>query len=91
MKRKKKISNKEKAEIILAGIKGSSVADICNQYGISQSQYNQWRDQFLSNVDRIFDADKEDARIEELAEENKEYREVIADLNSELKRSERLW
>ena len=62
MKRRKTRSNKEKAEIVLAGIKGRRVVDICNQYGINQSQYYQWRDQLLSNLEKVFDTDKKDAR-----------------------------
>ena len=38
MKRKIR-SNKEKAEIVLAGTKGMKVSIICNQYSINQSQY----------------------------------------------------
>ena len=90
MKRKKR-SSKEKLEIVIAGIKGTKVSTICNQYGINQSQYYLWRDQFLSKAESVFDADKKDSRMEKLVEENKEYRKVVADLTLELKKSARLW
>ena len=38
----------EKMEIILAGLRGDqSVAEVCRQYDIQQSQYYQWRDIFF--------------------------------------------
>ena len=79
-------SNREKLEIVLAGIKGTKVSTICNQYGINQNQYYLWRDQSLSKAETIFDADKKDSRMQKLVEENKEYREVVADLTLELKK-----
>lgn len=35
----KKLSNKEKFAIVLEGLRGAGVADICARYGISQSHY----------------------------------------------------
>lgn len=35
-----------KARIVLEGLQGRSLADICNDYQISQAQYYTWRDQF---------------------------------------------
>ena len=40
----RKWSPKTKAKIVLDGLKGRKVADICNEHQISQSQYYQWRD-----------------------------------------------
>ena len=85
MKRKMR-SNREKLEIVLSGINGMKVSTICNQYVINQSQCYAWRDQFLSKAETVFDADKKNSRMEKLMEENKEYREVIADPTLELKK-----
>ena len=37
-----------KAQVVLQGLKGTPIADICNEHQISQSQYYRWRDQFLA-------------------------------------------
>ncbi|MBW8308669.1 MAG: transposase, partial [Candidatus Paracaedibacteraceae bacterium] len=38
-------TSEKKTLIVLSGLKGQSVASICNEHGISQSQYYQWKDQ----------------------------------------------
>ena len=42
------LSEEEKMAIVLAGLKGEqSIAEICREHQISQSQYYKWRDRFL--------------------------------------------
>jgi transposase-like protein len=41
---------KTKTRIVIEGLQGKPVAELCNAYQISQSQYYQWRDQFLANA-----------------------------------------
>ena len=38
---------KTKARIVLQGLQGKPVAELCTEHQISQSLYDQWRDQFL--------------------------------------------
>lgn len=45
---------KMKAKIVLEGLRGRSVAELCTQYQISQNQYYQWRDKFLREFHRAF-------------------------------------
>ncbi|AMM41166.1 integrase [Candidatus Desulfofervidus auxilii] len=46
--KKRYLSEEEKMAIVLAGLKGEqSVAEICREHQISQSQYYKWRDRFL--------------------------------------------
>jgi len=46
--KRRHFSPEEKMAIVLAGLKGEqSVAEICRQHQISQSQYYKWRDRFL--------------------------------------------
>ncbi len=49
MKRRQWTSEK-KALTVLSGLKGQSVASICNEHGFSQSQYYQGKDGFLANA-----------------------------------------
>ena len=50
---KKKWSAKEKSQIVLEGIKGHPVVDICAAYVVSQSLYYAWRDKFFANVSDV--------------------------------------
>jgi transposase-like protein len=44
-----------KAMIVLEGLKGKPVAELCTEHQIRQSLYYQWRDQFLVNAAKAFD------------------------------------
>lgn len=79
---------KTKAKVVLEGIKGKSVAEICNEYQICQSQYYQWRDQFLSNVDKAFESPKKASREIRLESEVQKLRALVGELTLELKKSE---
>ena len=51
---KRKWDAKTKAMIVLEGLKGKPVAEVCTEHQISQSQYYQWRDQFLAPAAQAF-------------------------------------
>jgi len=36
-------TSEEKAKIVVQGLKGRRVAEICNEYQIHQTQYYKWR------------------------------------------------
>lgn len=87
MKRRQWTSEK-KALIVLSGIKGQSVASICNEHGISQSQYYQWKDQFLANAAKAFDIEKVSTKQAHLECENQKLKGLVGELTLELKKSE---
>ena len=61
--KRRKWDPKTKAMIVMQGLKGKPVAEICLEHQISQTQYYQWRDQFLANAHQVFDRQrKESAR-----------------------------
>ena len=78
---------KKKALIVLQGLRGKAIADLCSEHQISQAQYYQWRDQFLANADRIFDThpDKKQMRLQD---ENARLKHMIGELTMELKKTE---
>lgn len=77
-----------KALIVMEGIKGKPVGEICAEHSLSQSQYYRWRDEFLANIHQVFgDKDKQD---EKLIRENKRLKQIIGDLTVELKKTEEL-
>lgn len=86
---KRKWDTKQKAEIVLQGLKGRSVAELCAEHGISQAQYYQWREKFLTNMGKAFeDSGKEEER---LLRQNAKLKRVIGELTLELKKSDEDW
>ncbi len=49
-------TSEEKAKIVVQGLKGRRVAEICNEYQIHQTQYYKWREQFLENIPKVTDS-----------------------------------
>ena len=49
---RRKWSPNQKAKIVVEGVKGRSVQEICNEHEISQAEYYQWKDLFLSRMDQ---------------------------------------
>jgi len=45
---RKKWSHDEKLAIVLDGLKGQGVREICTEYGVSETQYYKWRDEALN-------------------------------------------
>ena len=80
--KRRKWDPKTKAMIVVEGLKGKQVADICIEHQISQAQYYQWRDQFLSNMYQVFTSD--DHREKFLTQENARLKRIIGDLTGEL-------
>jgi len=83
---RRKWDPKTKAMIVLEGLKGKPVAEICIEHQISQAQYYQWRDHFLSNMKQVFTI--EDRREKALTRENARLKKIIGDLTIELKKTE---
>jgi transposase-like protein len=87
----RKWDSKTKAKIVLEGLKGKPVSQICNEYQIVQSQYYKWRDQFLSNIDQLFEIPQKSKQEHHLKQENQQLKALIGDLTVELKKSEDEW
>ena len=49
-------TSEEKAKIVVQGLKGRAVSEICNEYQIHQTQYYKWREQFLENIPKVTDS-----------------------------------
>jgi transposase-like protein len=73
-----------KAAIVLQGLKGRPVADICTEHQISQAQYYQWREQFMEKLPRVFM--NTDRRQQLLVRENSRLKKMIGELTVELKK-----
>lgn len=47
---KKKWKPEERLAVVLDGLKGRTIREICNEYGIAESQYYRWRDEALEGM-----------------------------------------
>lgn len=73
-----------KATVVLQGLKGGPVADICTEHQISQAQYYQWREQFLKKMPQLFL--NTERREQSLVRENGRLKKIIGELTVELKK-----
>ena len=86
--KRRRWTNDVKMAAVLSGLRGQPVAEICNEHGIHQSQYYQWRDQFLSNASKAFDTEKANKKEVRLERENQKLKGLVGELTLELKKSE---
>jgi transposase-like protein len=83
---RRKWDPKAKAVIVLQGLKGRPISEICTEHQITQSQYYLWRDQFLAKMHKVFT--ESDQKENRLIRENAHLKKIIGDLTVELKKSE---
>lgn len=86
--KKRKWDNKTKAAIVLQGLKGTPIQQICNEHQISQGMYYKWRDEFLANSAKVFE--KPEKYTERVTQENQKLKRLLGELTIELKKSEGL-
>jgi transposase-like protein len=79
-----------KTKIVIQGLQGRPVAELCNEYQISQSLYYQWCDQFLANAARAFDVPQGCRKETRLVRENARLKALVGELTLELKKSDAL-
>jgi transposase-like protein len=85
---RRKWDAKTKAIIVLEGLKGKPVAEICSEHQISQSQYYQWRDQFFAHAAHAFEVHQHTRKEARLAQENTRLKRLVGELLLELKKSD---
>ena len=85
---KRKWVAKAKALIVIEGLKGKPVAEICNEHQLSQSQYYQWRDQFLANAANAFESQEYTRKEAHLKHENARLKRLVGALTLELNKSD---
>lgn len=88
---KRNWSAKEKSLIVIEGLKGRPVVDICSAHGISQSLYYSWRDKFLANASDVFEVDKKNGKEQRILRENMRLKQSLAETILELKKIEEGW
>jgi len=73
-----------KSTVVLQGLRGRPVADICTEHQISQAQYYQWREQFLANLPHLFSNNGRKEKA--LVMENTRLKKIVGELTLELKK-----
>ena len=86
---RKQWDSKTKAMIVMEGLKGKPVAEICEEYQIRQNMYYKWRDQLLGNIGRVFENVSQ--RERQLLRENSRLKRVVGELTLEIKKSDGEW
>lgn len=76
------------AAIVIQGLQGRPVAEICTEYQISQSLYYQWRDQFLAHAPKAFEVHQHTRKEARLEHENSKLKKLVGELLLELKKSD---
>jgi len=85
---RRKWDAKTKALMVIEGLKGKSVAELCAEHQISQAPYYQWRDQFLTHAPQAFEVHEQSQREASLARENARLKTLVGELTLELKNSD---
>ena len=88
---RRKWDAKTKAMIVLEGLKGKSIAELCTEHQISQGQYYQWHDPCLAHAAKAFEVHEQSQREARLARENARLNTLIGALTSELKKSDEVF
>ena len=86
--RRRRWKPEQKALIVLEGLKGRPIGELCGEHEISQGQYYQWRDQFLANASKAFELAGAPQRQGRLERENARLKSLVGELALELKKSE---
>jgi len=86
--KRRRWDSKTKAKIVLDGLSGRPVSEICNDYEIHQNQYYTWRDKFLSEAHRAFESNNPGGELNRLSKKNQELIQIIGSLTVELKKTE---
>jgi transposase-like protein len=79
-----------KAMMVLEGLQGKPVAEICTEPQISQSPYDQWRDQFLTHMGTAFEVQQHPRTEAHLAQEHARLKKRVGALTWELTKSDEL-
>lgn len=85
---RRKWDAKSKALIVLQGLKGTPVAQLCTEHQISQAQYYAWRDQLLRNASAAFENQQQSHREARLVQENLRLKRMLGELTLALKKSD---
>jgi transposase-like protein len=88
---RRKSDAKTNAMIVIEGLQGKPVAEICPEPQISQAQDYQWRDQFLTHAATAFEVHEQRQREASLARENARLNTLVRELTLVLTKSDEVF
>lgn len=81
---RRKWDPRTKAKIVLEGLMGGCVNELCRTHELRPGQYYKWRGYFLENSYRVFEKPPSAQSESELALENEELKKLVGELTLEL-------
>ena len=88
--KRRKWDSKTKFQIVLQGLRGASVSEICNEHQIAQTQYYKWRDQFFAHGEKAFEVAKVSNAEKRQAQEIVRLKTMVGELTMEVKKTDEL-
>ena len=85
---RRKWDAKTKAMIVIEGLKGKPVAELCTERQISHALYSQWRDPLLAYAPKAFEVHEHRRKEARLEQENGRLKKLVGALLLELKKSD---
>ncbi|MEF2146003.1 MAG: transposase [Desulfovibrionaceae bacterium] len=82
--KRRKWDSETKARIVLEGLLGGQVSDVCQEHRIRPGQYYKWRDYFLNHCARVFEGPPRSPDTAALAAENEKLKRLVGELTLEL-------
>lgn len=76
-----------KVKVVMEGLSGRPVSEICNEFGIHQNLYYKWRDKLMSEAHKVFDSKNQVGEVERLKRKTAELERIIGSLTVELKKT----
>lgn len=73
-----------KARIVLKGLMGGVVMDVCREHDIRPGLYYKWREYFLANAARVFEPPARRRDVAVLVEENEKLKRLVGSLTLRL-------
>lgn len=83
--RGRRFTPQEKARVVLEGLSGRPVDELCAAYGISRARFLRWRAQLVRNAGAAFAAGRTGPADVRLARENESLRRLVARLMDEFR------
>ncbi len=80
---RRKWDAKTKVMIVLQGLQGKPVAELCTEHQISQSLYYPWRDPFLAHATKAFEGQQQSQQEARLGRENARLKTLVGELTLE--------
>lgn len=81
---RRKWDARTKAKIVLDGLMGGCVNELCRLHELRPGQYYKWRGHFLDNCHRVFEKHDTSQNESELALENERLKRLVGELTLEL-------